>query len=191
MSYRTLRTSLLAAAFFAVAGPAFAADTYKIDPVHTNVIFAIEHLGVSKFHGRFNDVSGTFTIDKADPAASSIHLEIKAASVDTHSEKRDNHIKSPDFFNVRQFPVITFKSTKVSAKGKTWTISGDLSFHGVTRNITVDFHLIGEGKDPWGNYRAGGTVRFTIKRSDFGMKYMQGPLGDEVEIIVNIEGIRG
>lgn len=185
-----VRAVLLAAAMVAVAGMAYAGENYRIDKVHTNVIFAIEHLKVSKFYGRFNDVSGSFTVDEGNPEATTFELTIKADSVDTHSSKRDSHIKSPDFLNAKQFPVITFKGKAVGRQGDTWTLKGELMFHGVTKSVTVEFQRVGSGKDPWGNYRTGGTARFTIKRSEFGMDFMQGALGDEIEILVNIEGIR-
>jgi len=169
------------------------AETYKVDPVHTMVLFRIKHLGVSYTHGRLNDISGRFTIDTANPAASKVELEIKAASIDTNDAKRDQHLKGPDFFNVKQFPRITFKSTSMTRTDDAkdlWEVKGDLSLHGVTKEITVKVERVGAGKDPWGGYRSGAEMVFTIKRSDYKMNYMEGAIGDEVRLTVAVEGIR-
>jgi polyisoprenoid-binding protein YceI len=99
-------------------GMAVHADTFKIDPVHSSVIFSIKHLGVTDFYGRFNDVSGTVVFDKADPSKSSVEVTVPVESVDTKNEKRDQHLKSPDFFNAKQFPMIIFKS-EVETSGDT------------------------------------------------------------------------
>ena len=170
----------------ALAGP----DKFDIDPVHSMVFFKVEHLGVSNNYGRFNDISGSYTFDEAKPAASSFDVTIKAESVDTHSDKRDQHLRSPDFFNAKQFPVITFKSKCIKKSGdKRYAATGTLQMHGVEKEITVDIEHIGSGDDPWGNFRSGFETVFTVKRSEFGMKYMLGGIGDEVTVHVNIEGI--
>jgi polyisoprenoid-binding protein YceI len=166
------------------------ADTYKIDPVHSSVAFSIKHLGVTDFYGRFNDISGTVVFDKDDPSKSSVELTVPVESVDTHNPKRDQHLKSPDFFNAKQFPVITFKSNKVEPNGDTYKVSGDFTLHGVTKPLTVDFKKGGEGKGMQNEIRGGGETRFTIKRSDFGMNFMLGGLGAEVTILLSLEGIK-
>jgi polyisoprenoid-binding protein YceI len=166
------------------------ADTYKIDPVHSSIGFGVMHLGVTNFYGRFDDVSGTVVFDKENPVKSSVELAVKTESVDTHEPKRDQHLKSPDFFNAKQFPTITFKSSKVEATGDTYKITGDFTMHGVTKPLTVDFKKGGEGKGMQGEIRAGGETRFTIKRSDFGMTFMQGTVGDEISILLSLEGIK-
>jgi polyisoprenoid-binding protein YceI len=164
--------------------PVAAAD-FKIDNSHTSAVFRIEHFGIAKVYGRFNDVSGSFNLDKA------IDITIKTGSIDTNNQKRDDHLRSPDFFNANQFPTLTFKSTKIEAAGKDrYKVTGDISIHGVTKSITVEVHKSGEGKDPWGNYRKGLEVEFTIKRSDFGMTYMADGIGDDVEILFATEGIK-
>lgn len=196
MKNSSLARSITAIAALALAlaraSSAHAAETYKIDPIHSSVIFSATHLGAANFYGRFNDVSGTVVFDKGDPSKSSVHLEVKADSVDTNNEKRDQHLKSPDFFNAKQFPLITFKSTKVEPGGAdgAFKISGDFTLHGVTKPITVDFKKVGEGKGMKGETRAGGETHFTIKRSDYGMKFMVGPVSDEVNIILSLEGMR-
>ncbi len=166
-----------------------AADTFKIDPVESSVVFSVTY-GVSNFYGRFNDVSGTVVFDKADPSKSSLELTIPVESVDTHNEKRDQHLKSPDFFNAKQFPVMTFKSKKVESSGDTYNVTGEFTLHGVTKPLTLEIKKGGEGKGMEGEIRGGGETHFTIKRSDYGMKFMQGPVGDEINIVVSLEGIK-
>lgn len=166
-------------------------QTYKVDPVHSSVLFRVKHFDVGYFYGRFNAISGTIVLDKQNPSRSSVSLEVRTESVDTNDPKRDGHLKSPDFFNVRQFPVITFKSTSVKPlKANVWEVRGNFTLLGVTRPLTVQVTLTGEGKDAFGNYRVGFETTFDIKRSDFGMKYMLGPLSDEVRIILSVEGVR-
>lgn len=167
-----------------------AADTFKIDPVHSSVVFSVTYLGVSNFYGRFNDVSGTVVLDKADPSKSSVELTIPVESVDTHNEKRDQVLRSPDFFNAKQFPVMTFKSKQVESSGDTYKVTGDFTLHGVTKPLTLEIKKGGEGKGMEGEIRGGGETHFTIKRSDYGMNFMQGQLGDEINIVVSLNGIK-
>ncbi len=178
------------AAAFLMAAPALAADNYAIDTSHTKANFRVKHFGVSWFHGQFHDVSGSVTWDAKNPAASTVEFAIKADSLFTADKKRDDHLKSPDFFNTKQFPTINFKSTAVKQAGGKWQVTGDLTLHGVTKPITADFEFVGEGKDPWGGYRAGWEGKITFKRSDFGMNFMQGGIGDEINIVVSIEGTK-
>ncbi|MGA7901693.1 MAG: YceI family protein [Terrimicrobiaceae bacterium] len=171
-------------------GMAAQADTFKIDPVESSVVFSVMTLGLSNFHGRFNDISGTVVLDKADPSKSSFDITIPVESVDTKNEKRDQHLKSPDFFNAKQFPVMTFKSKKVEGSGNSFTVTGDFSLHGVTKPLTLEIKKVGEAKGMKGEIRGGGETSFAIKRSDHGMTFMQGPLGDEINIIVSLQGIK-
>lgn len=166
------------------------ADTFKIDPVHSSILFSATHLGVSNLYGRFNDVSGTVTFDQADPSKSSVNLTIPIESVDTRVAKRDQQLKGPDFFNAKQFPVMTFKSTKVEGSGDAYKVTGDFTLHGVTKPLTFEVKKGGEGKGEKGEIRGGGEARFTIKRSDYGMTFMQGPVGDEINVIVSLEGVK-
>lgn len=173
------------------AFPAAAPNTYEVDPHHSAAIFRIKHLGIAYVYGRFNDLSGTFKIDDETPANSTANISVKTKNVDTFNSERDNHLRSPDFFNAKKFPVISFKSksfTKIS-KDK-YQVAGDLALHGVTRPLTIEVERTGAGNDPWGGYRIGFETTFTIKRSDFGMDFMMGGVGDEVRIIVSIEGTR-
>jgi polyisoprenoid-binding protein YceI len=173
-----------------LALPAYGGDSFKVDPVHSSVIFSTRHNGVTDFYGAFKEVSGVVTFDSADPSKSSVELTIPVESVDTRNEKRDQHLKSPDFFNAKQFPTVTFKSTKIVGSGDTYKVSGDLTVHGVTKPIIVDFKKGPAGKGGKGEIRGGGETRFTIKRSDFDMKFMIGPVGDDVNIIVSLEGVK-
>src|SRR5438270_4744460 len=167
-----------------------AADTFKVDPVHTFVLFSVQHLGIANTYGRFNDISGTVVFDRDNPSKSSVELSVPVESLDTHSAKREQSLKSPDFFDAKQFPTMTFKSTKVEGRGDTLKVSGDLTVHGVTKPMTVDFKKGGEGKGVFGEMRGGGETHFMIRRSDFGMNFEQGEVGDEVNIILSLEGIK-
>ena len=192
MTQTLLSRRALAALVLVVAlgAPALAADTYTIDASHSTVLFRVKHLNVSWFHGRFNNIAGKIVWDE-DPANIAIDVTIKAASVDTNNEKRDQHLRNPDFFNAKQFPVITFKSTGVKKlEGELYEVTGDLTLHGVKKSIQARFELAGAGEDPWGGHRAGGEAVFTIKRSDYGIDYMPDGLGDEVRITVAIEGVK-
>jgi len=161
--------------------------TYSVDSVHSSVVFGVTHLGSSRFYGRFNNINGRFRFDPADPARTRVEVEIDADSVDTKVENRDKHLKSPDFFNVKQFPKITFKSKSLEKKGDGWVLKGDLTLHGVTKEVAADFEWIGTG-EMRGTKRGGFEATFKINRSDHDMNFMVGPLGDEVKLIVSLEG---
>ena len=176
----------------AQATNAQATETYKVDPVHTTAIFRIKHLGVTYFYGRFNETTGSFTLNTEEPSEMVFDVQIKTESVDTNATGRNNHLKSPDFFNAKQFPTISFKSKSVQSSGENmYTVSGDLTLHGVTKPVTVEMEFVGQGdRGARFGYQAGFDVTFKIKRSDFGMDFMQGMLGDEVTIMVGLEGAR-
>jgi len=167
-------------------------ETYKVDPVHTTAIFRIKHLGVTYFYGRFNETTGSFTLNTENPCEMLFDVQIKTDSVDTNAAGRNNHLKGPDFFNAKQFPTISFKSKSAQSSGEnTYAVSGDLTLHGVTKPITAQMEFVGQGdKGRRFGYRAGFDATFTIKRSDYGMNFMQGMLGDEVTIMVGLEGVR-
>jgi polyisoprenoid-binding protein YceI len=173
-----------------VACPAWAADEYNIDPMHSGVNFKISHLGLSWVYGRFNDYSGSFMIDP-DAGQCSFYLTIKTESIDTNNAKRDEHLRSPDFFNAKQFPTITFKSTSVKAAVEGgYQVTGDLTVHGVTK--PVDFKLVGGRKAefPKGVQRTGFSTELTIKRADFGMDKGIEAVGNEVYISISFEGVK-
>lgn len=169
--------------------PAMAQDTYKIDPVHSEVSFKIRHL-LAKTSGRFTKFTGTIKVDTAAIGKSSVDVTIEAASINTDNEKRDAHLKTAEFFDVEKFPTITFKSTSVKevAKGKL-EVTGDFTLHGVTKRITFPITNAGtmSGMQP-GSIVAGFTDgALTINRNDYGIKTFPGVLGDDVAISLNIE----
>jgi polyisoprenoid-binding protein YceI len=168
-----------------------AADEYNIDPVHSCISFQVQHFGISYIHGRFNEFSGEFTIDKDDPSKSSITLTIKAESVDTNNKQRDGHLRSADFFNVKQFPSLTFKSKSFKAVEGGYEVTGDLTMHGETKSIT--FKLSG-GKEIEMPMKKGKRIGYwadlKINRSDFGMNKMLEGIGDTVYISVAVEGAK-
>lgn len=174
----------------ATAGAAVA-DGYKIDPVHSMVLFRVQHNGVAYSGGRFNEFSGTFNLDAAKPEASAVEFTIKVESVDTAAGKRDQHLKSNDFFAAKEFPEATFKSTGVKAGSEpgTFEVSGDLTIRGTTKPLTVKVKETGRGAGPRGGELAGLWAEATIKRSDFGVNFMVGKmLSDEVALTFSFEG---
>jgi polyisoprenoid-binding protein YceI len=183
------RTFLAAAAFilFAVAAPV-RADEYGIDAVHSSVGFKIQHLGISWIQGRFNNMSGTFTLDK-DPAKSSFNLTIQADSIDTNNKNRDDHLKGGDFFNAKQYATITFKSTSVKAVDGGYEVKGDMTMHGETKPISFTLKG-GKEVDFMGKKRTGFSTELTLKRFDFGMDKFKEALSDEVQVAVSFEGAK-
>lgn len=193
-SFKTPRRggiALAAALLLGVGAPtALAGETYAVDPAHSAVLFAVTHLGVSRIHGRFTKISGQVTLEKPGSfLAGEVSIEIEAGSLYTASRKRDDHLRGPDFFNVKEFPKITFTGT-ASAKGEGAEVTGSLTLLGKTRPVTITMKQIGAGKDPWGGFRIGYEGTIPIKRSDFGMSYMAQAVGDEVELVIAIEAIR-
>jgi polyisoprenoid-binding protein YceI len=167
-----------------------AAKTYQIDATHSAVIFRAKHLGVTYNYGRFNEFSGNITMDETDVSKSKVELEVKTASVDTANAKRDQHLRSPDFFNAKQFPVITFKSTEVSAKAgqeNMLEVTGDFDLHGVKKSITVDVELTGKANVTQKGELIGLETTFTIKRSGYGMNFGIPGVSDDIRITVSIE----
>jgi len=168
-------------------------ETYEVDAVHSSIIFRINHAGVSNFYGRFNEISGTFTV--AQGGTGSVSVTIPVDSVDTANEKRDGHLKSPDFFSAEQFPEITFKSDALKdTGGNKYEAKGTLTMHGVSKEVTIALEHIGTRDlgEKFGGVRTGFDGTVTFKRSDFGMKYGvdMGMLGDEIKLFLGIEGIR-
>jgi polyisoprenoid-binding protein YceI len=187
--------SLPAAAFVALAlafaAPSLAAESYNVDPIHSTAVFRIKHANVSFFAGRFNEPGGSFVLDDADPAKSSFNIVLRTEKVDTANEKRDAHLKSPDFFNAKQYPTITFKSTSVKkGEGNALQVTGDLTMHGVTKSMTIPVEITGKGQFPPGVQRAGVEATFIVKRSDFGMAGMQGALSDDVKVLVGLSATK-
>jgi len=191
---KLILTATIAALPLLAAGPAAAHSAepgqYKIDPTHSYAFFTVTHLGVSRFTGRFDKLTGHVTADGTG-AGNKVAAEIDIASVDTGFADRDKHLKSPDFFAAAQFPKARFESTKVvlDAKGE-GTLAGNLTLHGVTKPVTFQLQHVGAGKDPWGGYRSGYVASTTLKRSDYGMNFMLDGLSDAVELTLNIETIK-
>jgi polyisoprenoid-binding protein YceI len=173
----------------ALSAPVDAGDAYQVDPVHSWVAYKVKHNGVADSYGLFKDVSGKFTVDEQDPSKSSFDFTVKVDSVDSANPKRDGHLKSPDFFNAKQFPTITFKSKKVSkASPDGYEIVGDLTLHGVTKELSFKVGKIETAKGPRGGVVAGFNAHVPIKRSDFGMTTFIPMVGDDVLLAVGIEG---
>ena len=174
---------VLASLIFAVLGaaaPARAADNYAVDPMHSSVYFKISHLGLTNVFGRFDEFSGNFTLDPDDAGKCSFGLTIKTESVDTNNPKRDSHLRSPDFFNVKQFPALTFKSTAVKAVEGGYQVTGDLEIHGVKKAITVPFTF---KKTATGGVFAS---TFTVNRNDFKLGKPGGDVGEQIKLDISV-----
>lgn len=183
----------IAVAMFPIAGHA---TTYRIDPAHTAVTFKIRHLFTS-VSGRFTMFEGRIVFDESTPLETKVEGSIDAASINTDNEKRDKHLRSPEFFDVATYPKITFTTSRIDeVTGKTAKLHGTLSMHGVERPIVLDATFLGAGKDPWGNERAGFRGTTTINRKDFGLTWNKRLetggflVGDEVEIEIEAEALR-
>ena len=190
MIKRILGAALVAAGL-SLSAPAAQTADYTIDAGHSFVQFKISHVGVSWMIGTFERTSGSFTFDsEAGPEAQSITVEIDTASVDTNHAERDKHLRSADFLNVDEYPTAIFVSTGYEGDAESGVMTGDLSLHGVTKPIAIAVKKVGEGKDPWGGYRAGFEGTVTITRKDFGMGYNLGPASESMELFLFIEGTR-
>ena len=182
----------LIAALTMAATSAAQAGTWKIDPNHTSAQFSVRHLGVSTVRGAFTKVSGSATFDPADPSKTALDATIEATSVDTRVEMRDNDLRSPNFLNAAKFPTITFhaKQTKSAGAGKL-QITGDLTIHGVTKEVVLDVDgPTAPIKDPGGNQRIGASASTKVKRQDFGVNGLPAVVGDEITITIDAELIQ-
>ncbi|MFB8830703.1 YceI family protein [Azotobacter salinestris] len=191
MLKKTLAALALGSALLG-AGQAMAAN-YVIDKEgqHAFVNFKISHLGYSWLYGTFRDFGGNFSFDAAQPEASKVQVNLKTTSVDSNHAERDKHLRSPDFLNVAKYPSATFESTEVKPNGDgSFDILGNLSLNGVTRPVVIATRFIGEGKDPWGGYRAGFEGSTRLKLKDFGIQKDLGPASQEVELTLSVEGVR-
>lgn len=169
------------------------ASDYLIDTkdAHAFIVFKIPHLGYSMLLGQFENFSGEFSYDPNNVAASTISVTVDTSSLDSNHAERDKHLKGDDYIDAKKYPGATFTSTQVKDLGDgKLAVVGDLSFHGVTRAITIDARKIGEGRDPWGGYRAGFSGTTTLKLIDFGIPERLGPASTAVEMELYIEGIR-
>ncbi len=191
VAQNTLLTASLATAFIA-SGSIFA-DDYAIDKkgAHASIQFKISHLGYSWMWGRFNDFDGTFSYDEKNKGASKIAVTVNTKSIDSNHAERDKHLRSDDFLDVDKFPEAKFVSTSYAegSDGKA-KLKGNLTLHGVTKEIEVDVAQVGAGKDPWGGFRRGfeGTTRIVLK--DFGITKNLGPASAELDLIFEFEGVK-
>ncbi|KXJ52775.1 MAG: polyisoprenoid-binding protein [Thalassospira sp. Nap_22] len=178
-----------------LSGAAFsaqAADTYKLDPTHTSVLFIVNHLGFSDYQGRFNGVTGELTLDREDPSASSATITIDLNQIDSGVEALDNHMKTADFFNVEEFPTATFTSTSVELVGdNAATVTGDLTLLGETKPLVLDVTLSGEGTHPMtGDEVVGFSADGVVTRTDYGMDFLVPGVGDEVTLQISSEFLK-
>jgi polyisoprenoid-binding protein YceI len=196
MKKHLLTASLVASLFAAPLAALAATETYTLDPTHTYPSFTIEHWGLSMLHGQFDKSSGSFSFDRAAKTGS-VSLSIETASLDTgdsvkgsRTQSRDDHLRSADFFNVKEFPTMTFKSSKVSFNGDLpASVEGTLTLLGVSKPVTLTFARFKCGQNPFTKAdRCGGNAVGSFKRSDFGMKYAVPAVGDEVMLNVEFEG---
>ena len=195
MLKQSLAALTLGAALF--AGQAMAAD-YAIDKEgqHAFINFKVSHLGYSFITGTFRDFDGNFSFDAAKPEEAKINVTVKTSSLFSNHAERDKHVGSGDFLNVAKFPEATFVSTSVKPTGtnadgkQTADVAGDLTIMGVTKPVVIKATFLGEGKDPWGGYRAGFEGSTSINRQDFGKMMDLGPQSNEVQLYFTLEGVR-
>jgi len=190
--------TILAIGLLLVAAPILARATdYQIDPSHTAVTFSVRHLMISNVRGEFEKTAGTISVNGTDPSSVKINVTIDASSINTRVDRRDAHLKSPDFLEVDKYPTITFKSTRVVAAGSgKWKVTGDLTLHGVTKEVVLD--VTGptpEITDPMGAKRVGASATASISRKDFGLTWNKAlesggvVVGDEVDIQIDVEAV--
>lgn len=156
-----------------MTAPTAAGTVWTIDETHSLVEFAVKHMMITTVKGRFGHVAGTVTLPDGDVTKGTVQVTIDTASIDTRNDQRDGHLKSPDFFDVAQFPTITYTSSAVTKAGDGWQVTGELTMHGVTRSVTLALTDGGEGKDPWGNQRRSFWATGTIDRREFGLTWNQ------------------
>jgi polyisoprenoid-binding protein YceI len=172
-------------------------STYTIDPAHSSVQFSVRHMMISNVKGGFSGVKGMAVYDPEAPASTTVKAQIDASTISTLDSNRDAHLKSADFLDVAQFPVITFRSKDVRLGGNGIKIEGDLTIHGVTRPVTLEVeNITPEGKDPWGNTRIGASAKAKIKRGEFGLLWNAALetggllVGDELKLDFEIQLIK-
>jgi polyisoprenoid-binding protein YceI len=171
------------------------ADTFTIDPGHSEVGFQVRHL-VSQTRGRFNDFSGTVDLNPKNLKSSSVEFRVKTGSIDTNVPDRDKHLRSADFFDAEKFPEIVFKSKSIKPAGTgKYKVTGTLTLHGVSKEVTLPVTYLGQAKDPWGNVRAGFEAETTLDRKDYGIVWNKAVdnggvlLGDDVKVVIQLETV--
>jgi polyisoprenoid-binding protein YceI len=180
-----------------VGTTALALDTYKVDPAHSSVNFSIEHMVINTVHGRFRQFEGSITVDPdSGNALKGASGTIQAKSIDTDIEKRDNHLRSPDFFDAEKFPTITFESTEIKKDGSDQVLVGKFTMHGVTKDVSLPFKLKGPIKGPMGNTVVGLEVNAKLNRKDYGLTWNKAieagglMVGEDVTIQINAELVK-
>lgn len=193
--HRKLRILTLLLVAAAAAAPLFAAETYTVDKAHSDVGFQIRHFA-SKVRGAFADFDGAIQADPAKPEVSSVVFTIKTASIDTNNPDRDKHLRSADFFDAEKFPEITFKSSKITPAGKDkYNVTGTLTIHGVSKEVTLPVTFLGFAKDPGGNQRASFETTIKLNRKEFGINWNKAldaggfMLSDDVDATINLETV--
>lgn len=171
--------------------------TYQIDPSHSSASFSVKHMMIAKVHGGFEKLSGKLVYDPASPAQTNIEVAIETASINTREAQRDTHLKSPDFFDIEKYPQITFKSRQFEKAGDDYKVVGDLTIHGVTKQVTLDMESpTAEIKDPWGNVKMAVSGSTKIKRKDFGLTWNAALeaggvlVGDDVTITLDVQFVK-
>jgi polyisoprenoid-binding protein YceI len=170
-----------------------ALQKFEFDTTHSSVAFTVRHLVIAKVRGTFKVWGGDLQLDLADLTKSKVDVKIDAASIDTHEEKRDGHLRSADFLDAEKFPSLTFESRKIEKKGDRYALTGDLTIRGVTKSVTLDTELGGTAKDPWGGERIAFSAHGKIDRGDYGLKWNQALeaggvlVGETVDIHLEIE----
>ncbi|MCM2277891.1 MAG: YceI family protein [Oligoflexia bacterium] len=187
--------TILITTLAAFAGATALAADYSVDPSHSRIGFSVRHL-MSKVPGEFKEFEGSFNFDEKKPEASKVKFSAKAASVFTNNEKRDEHLRSGDFFDAEKTPLVTFESRKVKPAGKgKFKLEGDLTIRGIAKPVVLDVVYHGMGKDPWGGNRTGFNLTSKINRKDFGMVFNKSLdnggvlLGDDVMLDIDVEAL--
>lgn len=172
-------------------------ETWNIDTTHSGIHFSVRHMVIAKVRGSFQKFSGTVSLDEQDVTKSSVSVSIEAASINTGVEQRDNHLRSPDFFDVAKFPTLSFQSTKVEkASGNSLRVTGTLTIRDITREVVLEAEQLGVGKDPWGNVKAAFEAKTSIDRRDFGLTWNQALetggvlVGEKIEISLEVQAVK-
>jgi len=169
----------------------FSLGDFAIDPERSSIVFRVKHLGITFVSGRFNRAMGRYVSPDDETGKAEIDIRVRVMDIDSGNAVRDEHLRGPDFFHAEKYPWITFKSVSIeSLNTESFKVAGDLSFHGVTRRITIEALKTGAREDGQGQIRMGFQAEFTIRRSDYGMKHMLGGIGNRVQLTVNVEGVR-
>ncbi len=170
--------------------------TWNIDTSHSGVHFTVRHMVIAKVRGSFDRWQGTIELNEQNPAASKVSARIEAASINTREERRDGHLRSADFLDAEKYPELAFESTKVEKVGNDYRVSGNLTIHGVTKEVVLEAESLGSGKDPWGNERIAFQVQTSINRKDFGLNWNQALeaggvlVGENVDISIDVQAVK-